>query len=94
MRFKRRIPFFNSYNKSFSYFLPDKPSLAVGVSLAKRRHSETGYTGSNEPVFIIKCVIDASPVEFYNLTVEGKYIFQSNLNSYFSQYNLTCQPCK
>ena len=93
MRFKRRLLFFDSYNKSFSYFIPDKPSLAVGVSLAKRRHSETGYTGSNEPVFIIKCVIDASPVEFYNLTVEGKYIFHSNLNSYFSKWE-TCQPCK
>ena len=85
MRLNVEYYFFNSYNKPFSYFIPDKPSLAVGVSLAKRRHSETGYTGSNEPVFIIKCVIDASPVEFYNLTVEGKYIFQSNLNSYFLQ---------
>ena len=72
MKFKRKILFLIRIITN-SYFIPDKPSLAVGVSLAKRRHSETGYTGSNEPVFIIKCVIDASPVEFYNLTVEGKY---------------------
>jgi len=68
----------NSYlpiiSRQFKLVVTYKPAVEIGVTLAKRRNSATGYNGFDQPVFIIKCMIDAIPMQFYNLTIEGKPI--------------------
>ena len=54
------------------------PKVELEVNLGKIQSASSDYEGS--PVFIVKCLIDASPLDSVDLTIEGML---SNLTQIF-----------
>ena len=55
--------------------IQDKPKVDLEVNLGKIQTPTPNYEGSySNPVFIIKCLIDASPLESYEISIEGMFL--------------------
>ena len=51
------------------------PKVELEVNLGKIQTPTPNFEGSySNPVFIIKCLIDASPLESYELSIEGMFL--------------------
>ena len=50
------------------------PKVELEVNVGKIQTPTPDFEGSySNPVFIIKCLIDASPLESYEVSIEGKF---------------------
>ena len=49
----------------------DMPKVELDVRLGNVHSSTEDHGDPGKPVFIVKCLIDASPIKTYDLSIEG-----------------------